>query len=374
MTNPASYFKENNLWNMEKLQQHTQHNLVKVITSERFPGVVMLHYVEEAQWNKAWNTFNRMCRGLIVHLPSKQVLAWPLEKFHNLDEVPETSYEVLKDQKDFEVSEKLDGFLLIRFRDPNTGKYHLTTRRSPNSEHGIYATELMASNFQEPWLEPYTLMFEGIVKKFQIVIDYSKKPGYEEGLYLIGARNKRSGKLLSYKELGLFAKDLGLPCVKTYSFESLDHLITISHALPIYDEGFVLRWAPELLVKIKGPAYLRAHRFISQLSDKHLLEAVSEGISKELIEICPEEYRDDVVDKINYFQKGVAELEKECYTLFGQAPKEGPRKDFAFWVQKNVPSHLRDFLFQLLDGKQVNRKQMYKVLGELEKVSGRTKI
>lgn len=372
--NPKQYFKEHDLWDIQKLEQHAEHNLVNLITSERFPGIVMLHYSEEAQWEKSWNTFNRMCRGLIVHLPTQQVLAWPLNKFHNLDEVPETSYEVLKDQKDFEVSEKLDGFMLIRFKDPNTGKYHLTTKGSLDSEHGIYATELMAGNFQEPWLEPYTLMFEGIVKKFQIVVDYTKKFGYNQGLYLIGVRQHWSGKLFTYDEVQSMAKTLHISTVKTYEFESLDKLIETAKNLPILEEGYVIRFQDGLRVKLKGTAYLRAHRFISKLSDKNLLEAAAEGISKELIEICPEEYKQDVEDKIVYFQKRVAELEKECYTWFEQAPKEGLRKEFAVWVFSKVPSHFRGFLFNLLDGKQVDRKQMFKVLGELEKVSGETKI
>lgn len=374
MTNPAQYFKENDLWDIERLKTHAQHNLVNLITSERFPGVIMLHYSDEAQWSKAWNPFNRICRGLIVHLPTQQILAWPLNKFHNLDEVPETSYEVLKNEKDFEVSEKLDGFMLIRFRDPNTGKYHLSTKGSLDSEHGMYATELMAGNFQEPWLEPYTLMFEGIVKKFQIVIDYTKKAGYNQGLYLIGVRQHWSGKLFTYDEVQSMAETLHIPTVKTYEFESLDKLIETAKNLPILEEGYVIRFQSGLRVKLKGTAYLRAHRFISKLSDKNLLEAAAEGVSKELIEICPEEYRQDVEDKIAHYQKEVANLENICYNLFDRAVKEGSRKAYAFWVQRHVPSYLRGFLFQLYDGKQVDRKQMFKVLGELEKVSGETKI
>lgn len=329
--NPNQYFKELDLWDLEKLKQHAHYNLVNLNESKRFPGLVLLSYSDECQFDKKWSPFSLMARGLLVDIPNQEVLIDPLRKFFNMNENSETSYENLSTLGSFETSEKVDGSWCGLFQNPNDSKYHITTRGSLDSEQGQYATSIIPKSVQtKEFTEDWTLMFELISARYRIVIDYSKKPGYEEGLYLIGARNKRSGKLLSYKELGLFAKDLGLPCVKTYSFESLDHLITISHALPIYDEGFVLRWAPELLVKIKGPAYLRAHRFISQLSDKHLLEAVSEGISKELIEICPEEYRDDVVDKINYFQKGVAELEKECYTLFGQAPKRRPKKGFCF--------------------------------------------
>jgi RNA ligase len=370
--NPDQYFKIHDLWDLDKLKQHCEHNLVRVITSPRFPGIIMLHYTEAAQWDKAWNTFNRMCRGLIVHLPTQKVLAYPLNKFHNLDEVPETDYEVLKDKKDFEVSEKLDGSMLIRFCDPNTGKYHLTTKGSLDSEHGLYATELMGDRFQESWLEPYTLMFELISKKFQIVIDYPKK-GYPEGLYLIGVRQHWSNKLFTYNEVQSMAEALKIPTVKTYEFESLDKLIEKAKELPFTEEGYVIRFQDGLRVKLKGTAYLRAHRFISHLSDRNLLEACSEGVDKTLIEVCPEELREEVSGKISYYKKRATELTNTCYNLFNEAPK-GSRKEFALWTIKNCDPYLKGFLFHLFDGKEVNRKMMFETIGKMENISGQTKI
>ena len=50
--------------------------------------------------------------------------------------------------------------------------------------------------------------FELITKKFQIVIDYSKKIGYREGLYLIGYRNHLTNKLASYEALKEMSEEL----------------------------------------------------------------------------------------------------------------------------------------------------------------------
>jgi hypothetical protein len=165
-----------------------------------------------------------------------------------------------------------------------------------------------------------------------------------------------------------------MPTFKTYSFNGLDQLIALAKDLPVLDEGFVLRFPGDLMVKVKGSAYLAAHRFISHLSDRNILEAVADGTASNLAQLAPEEYRQDVLDKIDHFQKRVADLEKECYTLFSGAPKEGPRKDFAFWVNTNVPSHFRGFLFQLLDGKVVDRKQLFRVLEIVDNIDGRTRI
>jgi len=44
--NPAQYIKMNELWDLERLKQHAQHNNVYVIQSPKFPDVVMLHYMD----------------------------------------------------------------------------------------------------------------------------------------------------------------------------------------------------------------------------------------------------------------------------------------------------------------------------------------
>ena len=367
------YFTANNLFEEQILKDWCERHHVKYITSPRFPNVVMLHYDDTCVYDKLWTPFSLSCRGLILDLKNKKFLAIPFFKWFNIGEMPETDYEVLKDKKDFEVSEKLDGFLLIRFRDPNTGKYHLTTRGSLDSEHGIYATELMAGNFQDAWLEPYTLMFEGIVKKFQIVIDYTKKPGYDQGLYLIGVRQHWSGKLFTYDEVQNMAETLHISTVKTYEFESLDKLLETAKSLPYSEEGYCIRFQDNILAKVKGTAYLRAHKFISHLSDRNLLEACAEGVDKELIEIAPEEYHEDVVSKINYFKKRATELNNLCYTLYSESPKDS-RKEFAIWVFKNVDRYLTGFLFNIWDHKEIDRKQMFDVIGKMENVSGVTKI
>jgi RNA ligase len=372
---PEQYFKINSLWDLKTLRSWAEHNSVYVIESSKFPDVVMLHYKDECQYNNFWPTFARISRGTILDMKNQKVLAFPFEKFFSLDQMPETSYEILKALGPFEVSEKLDGSMGILYRVPSTGEYRITTKGSLESEHGEYATSILPEHLKRPeWVEDYTLMFEIINKKFQIVVDYSKKPGYNEGLYLIGARKRRSHQLCTYSEVQTLAKHLNLPTFKTYEFNGLDQLIALAKDLPVLEEGFVLRFKDDLMVKVKGSAYLAAHRFISHLSDRNILAAVADGTASTLVTLAPEEYREDIEDKIVYFQKKVADLEKECYTLFDRAPKESSRKAYAFWVQRHAPSYLKGFLFKLLDGKQVDRKQMFKVLEEIDNIDGRTRI
>lgn len=374
---PEQYLKMHDLWDLERLKQHAQHNSVYVIQSSRFPNVVMLHYMDTCQYDNLWTTFSRMSRGLILDLKNRKVLAYPFEKFFNLGQTGEAQYDQLVALGGFETSEKLDGSMIIAFIDPNTDQLTFTTKGSFDSEHGAYANQLPLTFEQRNLLRIYaqhgTLMFELIAKPFQIVVDYKKK-GYAEGLYLIGYRHNRSAKLMTFDELRAVASTLDLPTFKTYQFGSLDRLLDTAKDLPVLEEGFVIRYQNDLMIKIKGSAYLAAHRFISHLSDRNILEAVADGTASNLAELAPEEYRQDVLDKIVHFQKRVAELENTCYNLYSQAPRDVPRKDFALWVNANVPSHFKGFIFKLLDGCAIDRKMMFKKLEEIDNIDGKTRI
>lgn len=375
--NPQEYFKEHDLWDFERLTQYAEHHGVYVNKSERFPGLYLLKYKDEVQYgDKPWTAFARFSRGLVVDMKNQAILAWPYLKFFNLGQMPETNYEILKDKKEFEISEKLDGSALVSFMNPNDNQFYLTTLGSFDSPHGKIGTELFRNLLGCPKIAAYaalgTFIFELIDPRFRIVIDYRKK-GYESGLYLIGYRT-REGRLLTYAEVADLAASVSIPCPKTYKYPSLCHLTHKMKDLPMDQEGFVIRYSDGLMVKIKGEEYLRAHRFVSQLSDKNILLALIDGIDKQMVEVCPDEFRPEIEAKITHFQKQVANMANECYNYYSEAPKEGSRKEFALWILKNTPSHLKGFLFQLLDGKQIDRKQMFKVVGELEHVSGETKL
>jgi len=374
MISPDAYFKEHELYDKTKLLQKAEHDLVRVIESERFPNVVMLHYQNECQYDNNWSTFSRMSRGLIVDLKNQKILAYPFEKFFNLDQMPETKYDVLNNLGPFEVSEKLDGSMLTLFQDPNTKHFHLTTKGSFDSKHGLYATSLLPIQLKsEIFVKEFTMMFELIDPKFRIVVDYKKK-GYETGLYLIGMRHRQSNKLVSYKDVQLFAKELWVPTFKMFEFRSLDQIIETAKTLPVLDEGYVLYYRKnDLLVKIKGTEYLRVHRFISKLSPKHLLEVMMDDMEDEVYKLAPEEYRISVLEQINEYKRKKVEIVNMCYQKFSDAPKE-TRKDFALWVQANVQKPYQPLLFELMDNKPLINKRVYQTIMDIEKPSGETRI
>jgi RNA ligase len=376
MTDPQQYFTLHNLFDIASLRAQSAHKGVDVTTSPKFPDLVMLHYSREAQLDENWNEFSKMCRGLIVDLKNKKILAWPFNKFFNLDEQPESKLSVLLEAGPFTVSEKLDGSMLTLFKDPNTGQFHLTTKGSFESEQGKYATQIMPEVLkQDRFVDEYTFMFELISHRRDLrenlVVDYVRK-GYPEGVYLIGARNNVTGQLSTPTFLKAVAEMYNLPVMKTYEFGSLMEVLENSKRLPVMEEGYVLHFPEKnLLVKLKGDDYKRAHKFISKLSPTYLLEGLMHGTIRDLISIAPEEYREDVLDQVHKFEQEHISLTKRIHHLFNAAPQASTRKEFASWVNQNVEADLRGYLFGLFDNKPISDIKIYKTIGTREGLSPR---
>lgn len=358
-----AYFTEYGLYDADRLGRHCAENLVRMGRSARLPHLGLLHYMDEAVYGKEWSEFALSCRGLVVDFQSRRLLAIPFFKFFNLGEKMAPSLEALSALGRFAATEKLDGSLGIAFFDPISGLARVTTRGSLDSEHGQWATARFPEQLKdEKLLTDYTLMFEILSSRFQIVVNYREK-GYAEGLYLVGIRENATQRLLDSAEVVAFARDRGLPTFKTYPFATLDDVLADAKSLPYSEEGYVLRFESpdEVMVKVKSPEYLRIHRFVSNLDEKNLLEILIAGQERGILEnlgAIPEEYRDEIVKTFSKFEGLAVGFLESCREHFGRAPKSD-RKTFAVWVQNDVPGDLRPFLFRMMDGKTPTRIEVY---------------
>lgn len=362
MKNLNSLFIEHNLFDRAALEEYAERHLVRLRVSERLPHLGILHYAEEAIYGKKWTDFTKACRGVVVDFNNKKLLSRPYDKFFNLGE-PEAPPLRELEKKTFSATEKLDGSMIILFWDDTTKQFVTTTKGSLDSEQGVYATMLIPTSVQDVTLvQEYTLMFELISPKYQIVVPYHKL-NYEEGLYLIGVRHNKSEKVFSPTEVQTFAKQYGLKVYKTSAFPSLDAAVDNVKGLPFTEEGFVLVFEDGEMVKIKGKEYLRVHRFVSNLSSKNILDILIAGQETEVydnIGMVPEEYRDDVEKTMKDFQKEAIMFRNECYSLFADAPRVD-RKTFALHVNSKVPGEYKSFLFKLFENRDPELPAIYSV-------------
>jgi RNA ligase len=321
----------------------------RLVNVQTHPGepLAILNYTQECQYSAAWDEVTMACRGLIVDRRTWQVAAWPFVKFFNVNERPETRAENLPAEP-FDAFEKWDGSLGIFVR---TGAGPaLASRGSFTSEQSRRGTELLLRLGRLGDVpDELTLLFEIIYPENKSVIRYDFS-----GLVLLAGFNRFTGEELSWEGVEGWAERLGCRTPRRYPFRSLPEVLESRATLPAHREGYVVRFASGLRVKLKGDAYLTLHRLVWGLSEKRVLEALAEGGYAALLGEVPEEFRGEVEGLAAKFHRRAAELEAEARRLFEQAPRDRDRKTFALWVQANAPRHLSGPLFQMWERKATN--------------------
>lgn len=309
--------------------------------------LVILNYTPECQFGQHWDEVTCICRGLIIHTRTWEVAAWPFAKFFNVAERPETRLEALPTEP-FLALEKIDGSLGISYRAPEG--LALASRGSFTSDQAVRGTALLR---QLPGLslceEHLTYLFEIVYKENRSVIRYPF-----EGLVLLGVVDRQSGVELPWAQVEEWAKRLGCRTPRVYHFETFADVVASCATLPADLEGYVIRFASGLRVKLKGEAYLTLHKLVWSLSEKRVYEALVAGTYERLLREVPEELRPEVEALAGANQQRAATVEAEVRNLYAQAPVGTDRKTFALWVQANCAHHLRAPLFQLRDGRIPN--------------------
>jgi len=299
-------------------------------------------YTPKCVFDRKWDKYTRMARGLIVNLRTGEIVARPFPKFFNIGEVEETKTENLP-MEEPEITEKLDGSLGILYK--YSGKYFITTKGAFNSEQAAWATGYFREKFRDIRVpEGLTVLFEVVYPENRIVIDYG---GVKE-LFLIGAVEIKTGRDYAYRELQELAKKIGFSIVAKRPLKIREIMEKIVE-LPGNQEGFVARYSNGMRIKIKGAEYLKIHRILSNLSLISIWEKLKHGgLDREFIEKIPEEFREWVEKTAGILLKTKARIEAEAVELLGKYGGGKDRKDFALWVGKQKAEH-RPLLFFLYD-------------------------
>jgi RNA ligase len=322
-----------------------------LVVTQEHPGggLVVLNYTRECQYAAAWDEVTTACRGLMIDTRSWRVAAWPMPKFFNVNERPETLLEALPAEP-FHVFDKLDGSLGVLFRDADGPA--LASRGSFTSEQAVRGTAFLRS--LSGWRdipESLTLLFEVIYPENKSVVRYPF-----EGLVLLVGYDRHTGDELPWDEVRGWGERLGCRTPKVYPFTTLADVAESRAGLPAGLEGYVVRFASGLRVKLKGDAYLALHKAVWGLSEKIILEALaeSEAAFEELQRDLPEEFRDEFGRMTAAVRERGRAVEAEVRGWFERVPGGVDRKTFALWVQANVPRALWGPVFQLLDGRTPN--------------------
>ena len=343
-----------------------------------------LHEMGKGMWEDKDSPL-REARSLVFNLRTEEMVLTPFRKFFNLNEVWETSTEVvevkIKYCKIFEVSEKMDGSMQS-YRWYNgeivgSGSMALDTKNSFRLEEGF---EMLTENHKR-MLEDFptvTFIFEYISEKDKHVVpyDYSKK----KGLYLIGARSVIDGEEYSYNVIKDLSSYYGISCCKTYQYNTLSEVLEHLNKMTVRDgEGFVLN-IDGFKLKLKCEDYLQLHRLDDKLSSPNvIIQAYAEGTIDDLYAnmtpLMKEKNKDvmDTIEKFMYKMRHKIDMNlDEINTMVRfDGTKEENNKKLHKFINEFVDKDVREYVRMTYLGKEYNilksRGGKYRKIEEIRK-------
>lgn len=271
----------------------------------------------------------QQCRGMVVDVARKQVLAWPYNKFWNHGEH-------LADRLDWStarVMEKLDGSLMILYFDRCGWRVASSGHPTAGGSFGA-DTRKFSDAFWQTWGaqdlqlddldEQVTYMFELCDSPNRVVVRHDKPR-----LVLHGARDLDDGNEATRGDLEIIQWGIGCELVNEFPIGTIDGCLAAAEALdPLKQEGFVVVDGAFNRVKIKSPRYVILHHLKGEATPRRAIELWQTGDTEELLNSFPE-FR-PVIEPVH------AELDliaAQCVKDFEENMPRASRKEFALAVK-----------------------------------------
>lgn len=317
------------------LQKYYDDGLLIKQTHPSLP-LTIWNYSRTTEYERKWDDVTIMCRGLVTHNETGDIIARPFKKFFNIEENKHRS------TKDFEVFKKEDGSLIIAFQ--YDGQWIIASRGSFTSDQAIAAEKLFYKLEYHEKLDnsDYTHLFEYCADWNRIVVSYDT-----ERLILLGMVENRTGNELDIHVLAsnFFQKEMGyLDVVKKY--DGINDFNVLKKMIPDDEEGFVVKFSNGDRCKIKGEEYLRLHKLMTNVSTTSVWENLMNGKSMDdLLVDIPDEF----FDVVKAIEKELDDLywmiAENALNLFKTFYVDGmSTKDFADRI-KDVKEPYKSLLF-----------------------------
>lgn len=297
----------------------------------------------------AYDGFYMECRSVVIDIKNECLVLTPFRKFRNLNECDETSFENvaarIRTASCVEFTDKLDGSMQAarwyNGRIVMSGSMALNAKESWRLEDGI---NMLVSN--EKYIEMLrafpdeTFIFEYISLKDAHVVKYSKE---QEGLYLIGIRETRTGYELPYWAIQIVANRFSIPTTKIFDKTLEEVMSELDDKKSSEAEGFVLN-IDGFKVKIKYNDYVNMHHMLSAISSINLIiKSIADNTFDDMLANVPNAYRDRVLKIAGYVFKYIKDTEDVICNYYFSAPKDN-KKEFMVWVDQNVPREKRGYV------------------------------
>lgn len=297
---------------IELLDGHVTQGYVRKIPNPWFDDLFIYDYDMKAQFEKFWPEEVRMARGLVINTKREEIVARPMPKFFNLGELPECQAQNLPDETP-ELAEKMDGSLIIVWKNSANDFWRASTRGSFNSQQATEANRWLKQNAEDlerrGFLKPgWTYMFEYVGPENQIVVFYPK-PSFN----FITRIHNQTGRDISYEQAFDEAMEFDLNGIY---FERKRVTAVDLHDMNVKNkEGYVARFSNGYRVKLKYQQYMLLHRIATGMSEKAIWEGLATGYRKFDLSNIPDEFQEWYNKKVWVFKDSWNEIYEEAYAF-----------------------------------------------------------
>jgi len=308
-----------------------------------------------------------------------------LEKFFNLNQVPESMYSIVKNYKIRFVNNKEDGSIASFIQLPN-GKVYGKSKMSFESEQAkgisnIYNENSDVNQFVDWCMENDIVpIFEYVAPHNRVVLKYSK-----EELILLRLRDNKTGKHIDIKN---HVDKLGSIKIAPFKddFVDLDSLIELT-GTEVDKEGYVVQAVDEngkdFFFKLKTPWYCERHGLLTEdlYKENIILGYILDDKIDDILGQIPEdekEARDRIYKLVDIVKKAIAEKSHDVDKLYAEfvkmnrskrdfAIKYSRHKDFAIVMELVKADDLKKLTKEEIADRYVNIESYETLLNRLDK-------
>lgn len=292
------------------------------------------NYTAKAQFDKWWTPEATVCRGLILD-GQDRVVQRPFRKFFNLEE-----HTGPLPTEPFEVYEKMDGSLGILYWAGDEPA--IASRGSFISEQATWGTATLYRQYAHTFGNldrSLTYLFEIIEPRNRIVVDY----GDTRDLVLLATIHTETGAEIPLSDAW------GFPLVKRY--DGIADLAELTAHQGENREGYVVRFASGLRLKVKFDEYVRLHRLVTGVNQRHVWECLRANTPvDDLMTGAPPAYQKWVDGTADDLLRDYNRVTRECVDLFNGLDRSGDRKSIALQIVRHPQPH-QAVLFGMHDGR-----------------------
>lgn len=312
--------------------------------------------------------FLHFCRGDVIRTESDIIASKSFNKFWNIDENELTKGENLNWTDNIEVIEKMDGMLIIPYKDDN-GEWQLTSRGSFEYDVIPVARKYFNENYKDfcNMLHGFYPIFEIISDDSFIKVEYSKE---KHGLYCIGIVDffGNGMPIKNYIDSMDYNK---IKHPKIYSSLRDEKAITafVNSFDKYYDfEGVVVNFEHGGIIKIKAEKYFEV-KLQNITNTEYLYDLWNENKIDDIISHIPPTKAEEVIKITNSFVELKNKLIEKYKKMEPELSKLHDVKKVAIFLKDNIePKYFNYFINKYKNNAQSLEKiRRTFILAEIEK-------